>query len=1450
MQMRLTIRKWTYPIASVVFPLLLTVAPAQGQVQRGTLPLQAPRSTETIEKSIRVAYPDELTQAEALEQNLGVVAPRESAARLHSLSRGHTSQPAQRIENRSAEIRLGSVRLQVPPGIDPALEARLKNAGPSDTLVCILQFTYEPSPDEVISLLDRGVRPCFAAGRFLAVAEVQAERVPELAQLPSIRWIGAYTDQYKMTARDRELILQESADRSLPLYVWPLAAKDNARAADLAGLGAEKLRYDSVPNVYVIEAPAGRIMEISRRGWVRRVEIAKVIGMHQAFEPSDSRTLTTSPDVWIAYDGTGASVGVFDTGIWDDHPDFADSISWQYDQATGGSTASDTNGHGTHVAGIIAGSGVSLSTTMGVAPGSDLFIIGAEGTDLGGDIWGYDLDDAFGRFLGQSVPLVNNSWGTRFTTPGNPWNFGYDSACEIADSYADDQGMTLVFAAGNEGSGAGTVTEPGTAKNVITVGALSYTIEGDSGGVAQAAWYSSRGPTDDDNRLKPDVVAPGGDSGGDPPNGWECGVVSCNAIGSDYDNDHPDARWPEDSNYTRMKGTSMAAPHVTGIAALIYQAYGYMFAGDDGLMPRDIKALLVANAIPVHEYGSSEVNGYANTDTGFGLVDAYHTLFNVPTEKLTLIWAHGGVVETTSNSQSWNFTVPSNAQKVVAVLCYEDNAGEESDGDALQDNLDLTLDLPDNDHWSYSCPVANEGTLEKIVIGNPSAHGTGPWTATITGAEWGDVLNPFESQRYTLIVTAYLTDAYAPELAIDAPSTIRIPAGQSFDVDAVVSNVNGLTLAGVTASLSGDAAFGDLSDSALFLGNLISAGSAKSVHLSDIAAPAEAGTYYLTLTADAANRNLTPAEHQIEVIVSSATEPAPEVVATSPIHGAIQIDPATNITVTFSQPMDELSFSAASVSVIGMLSGQHACDLTLDGSDTVLTINPQTDFDFDEQVFVTIDNTIYSLAGVPMASPYNFIFGTRPETLTVQTHSGTLQSDEVWSAGVVHLITGSVTIPVDRTLTIEPGTIIKFSTTSGTRRYLYVDGQLDVQGTVGAPVVFTSDTDDTYGGDTNGNGPSSGYMGQWGHIAFREPNAYSLQHVVIRYGGYNYDKMIYVTNEASLSLDQCVLEYSHGEFIRVDNAYSSLSLTNCTINQNHSSSDDRAIYMYPGESLVVTGCNISNIDSGVIYASASTDVTIHDNDIANNTAYTAIAVFGLAATTVTQNVLTNVSSGIYTATHGGTVVNNNFLDGDHVTSSIGLQVGGTSIQSVSGNTVQEFTWGVQQSSSEVWDLVSNTIRENTYPVHLGGNDLNFSGNTFTDNTFAAVVVYGNLVADNTVWDGVPGQDWAYLIESSVTVPAGKTLTIPAGTVVKFSRWNGGHASLYVDGQLAAQGAAGAPVVFTSDRDDEYGGNTNGDGPSSGYYGDWASIQFREPNAYSLQHVVIRYGGYTTPAPII
>ena len=317
----------------------------------------------------------------------------------------------------------------------------------------------------------------------------------------------------------------------------------------------------------------------------------------------------------------------------------------------------------------------------------------------------------------------------------------------------------------------------------------------------------------------------------------------------------------------------------------------------------------------------------------------------------------------------------------------------------------------------------------------------------------------------------------------------------------------------------------------------------------------------------------------------------------------------------------------------------------------------------------------------------------------------------------------------------------------------------------------------------------------------------------------------------------------------MDNAYSSLSVTNSTINSNYSVSDDHAIYMTTGESLLVSGCSISNIDRSSIHASASADVTISDNDIVNNTdyLYAAMTVYGLAATTITQNVLTNVASGITVNTHGGAVVNANFIDGAHVSGSYGLSISGTAIQTVSGNTVQQFTWGVYQGSTEVWDLAGNTIRENTYPVYLGGNDLNFSGNTFTDNTFAAVVVGGSLRPDHTIWEGVPGQDWAYLIEGSVTVPAGKTLTIPAGTVVKFSTRNTNRDYLYVDGQLEVQGTSGSPVVFTSDKDDTYGGDTNGNGPSIGTYGDWAAIYFRQPNAYSLQHAVIRYGGYNTNA---
>ncbi|MEJ2352676.1 MAG: hypothetical protein P8Y03_23055 [Anaerolineales bacterium] len=120
------------------------------------------------------------------------------------------------------------------------------------------------------------------------------------------------------------------------------------------------------------------------------------------------------------------------------------------------------------------------------------------------------------------------------------------------------------------------------------------------------------------------------------------------------------------------------------------------------------------------------------------------------------------------------------------------------------------------------------------------------------------------------------------------------------------------------------------------------------------------------------------------------------------------------------------------------------------------------------------------------------------------SHCGTINSDEIWSSGGnVHVIDCSVTVAVGVTLTISEGTIIKFK--PGTR--LLIDGALKVLGTSGNPVYFTSYADDTVGGDTNGNGASTGSQGNWSDIRFTDTSddANSLiDYAIIRYGGDNY----------------------------------------------------------------------------------------------------------------------------------------------------------------------------------------------------------------------------------------------------------------------------------------------------------------------------------------------------------
>lgn len=119
---------------------------------------------------------------------------------------------------------------------------------------------------------------------------------------------------------------------------------------------------------------------------------------------------------------------------------------------------------------------------------------------------------------------------------------------------------------------------------------------------------------------------------------------------------------------------------------------------------------------------------------------------------------------------------------------------------------------------------------------------------------------------------------------------------------------------------------------------------------------------------------------------------------------------------------------------------------------------------------------------------------------------------------------------------------------------------------------------------------------------------------------------------------------------------------------------------------------------------------------------------------------------------------------------------------------------------------------------------------------AATHVSGNITV-NTTWTlaGSP-----YVVDGSVNVRPGVTLTIEPGVIVKF---NGQFGTLWVNGALSAVGTAGQRIVFTSIQDDSVGGDTGGDGPTQGAPGQWYMISFMGGSSGFVQYADVDYGGY-------
>jgi serine protease AprX len=244
-----------------------------------------------------------------------------------------------------------------------------------------------------------------------------------------------------------------------------------------------------------------------------------------------------TPKVWEAgFKGTGIKVAVVDTGIDAAHPDFAGRIIAT--KSFVGDSADDDNGHGTHVAGIVAGSGAkSNGKYVGVAPEASLYIAKVLRGDGGGSMSGVMAGIEW-AVLEQQVQIINLSLGGTGSCDGT------DALSVLCDEAVTQAGVVLCVAAGNTGPGSRTVGPPGCARYVITVGASD-----DNDRIAR---FSSRGPTSD-GRVKPDIVFPGVSITAAQASGTQLGPVA-------------------EEGYITIDGTSMATPHASGVVALMLQA--------------------------------------------------------------------------------------------------------------------------------------------------------------------------------------------------------------------------------------------------------------------------------------------------------------------------------------------------------------------------------------------------------------------------------------------------------------------------------------------------------------------------------------------------------------------------------------------------------------------------------------------------------------------------------------------------------------------------------------------------------------------------------------------------------------------------------------------------------------------------------------------------------------
>ncbi|UCC43801.1 MAG: S8 family serine peptidase [Candidatus Zixiibacteriota bacterium] len=466
--------------------------------------------------------------------------------------------------------------------------------------------------------------------------------------------------------------------------------------------------------------------------------------------------------------GTGIVVAEWDGGAVDRyHADFDNRVS--------NLDGSNISTHATHVAGTVLGSGYeSGGTYRGMAPDARLLsllwwgtnseltseystVINSRGASISTNSWGYGTgdpatvaacEDVLGTYIGKDVLLDNIVRGSQGAPITIVWSAGN------ARSHASDE-------CGSLGYEYGTIKSLACSKNVISVGAIW---DHNSSMTSFSSW----GPTDD-GRLKPDVVGPG------------CTTTSTQP----------------GTGYTNMCGTSMSAPAVAGVSALLYEQF-YREIGTT-VLPSTIKGILINTAVDLGRPGP-------DYSFGHGRVDAVVAATKIGIGEPSFV---EGTIST-GNSQIYDVTVTGSDTILKVTLIWDDPGGITSVSQNLINDLDLTLVDPfgvESYPWILdpASPETNAtrgedhlNNIETVEIDNPTA---GLWTAVVSGTNI-----PEGPQAYSLIFTPDSAHTPGAQIAVAAydGADLNADPGTTASAEFWVSNV-GAALDSLRVQITDDA---------------------------------------------------------------------------------------------------------------------------------------------------------------------------------------------------------------------------------------------------------------------------------------------------------------------------------------------------------------------------------------------------------------------------------------------------------------------------------------------------------------------------------------------------------------------------------------------------------------------------------------------------------------------